>query len=134
MSGSASGGAFLAFCSPADRQTFSEMLEKSASAREVKTEAPITVPRSDLDRIRKAGYATHSSSEGVIALSVPVYDKKYAFACLTVRFASRFVSLEKGLGRFLPPLRSCADEIGELYSNRLTTRPRPLAEEELKIN
>lgn len=134
MSNTASGRAFLAFASPADRRTFTEMLEKYNSAREIPDDEEVKISRTDLEVIRQAGYATRKSREGVIALSVPVFEKKYAFACLTVRFASQFVSLEKGLERFLPPLRNCADEIGQLYANRLTKRPRPVPDEDLDIN
>lgn len=134
MANSASGRAFLAFSSPSDRRTFSELLEKSASAREVPATESQTVPTSDLEQIRESGYASRVSREGVVALAIPVLDKKYAFACLTVRFSSQFVSLEKGLERFLPALRTCSDEIGAQYTNRTTRRPRPPLEEDLDIN
>ncbi|MEH6548851.1 MAG: helix-turn-helix domain-containing protein [Pseudomonadales bacterium] len=123
MAGSASGRTFLAFCSDKDRNTFVDLISKtSASPRDEVVRDPAQW-RKKLSEIRSRGYDTQVSDENMTAISIPIFEKKHAFACLTTRYSSLYIeSLETALERFIPELRSTADEIGEQYAKRTTTR------------
>jgi len=125
MAGSASGRTFLAYCSPEDRKTFVELIASTSKNPRDELARNAALLKRKLDEIVARGYDTQMSQENVMAMSVPIYEGKYAFACLTTRFSSQYISPEKAVERFLPPLRAAADEIGQLYASRVTTRARP---------
>lgn len=124
MAGSASGRTFLAHCSPEDRKTFVDLIAStSRNPRDELAKNAAALTRK-LEEICGRGYDTQLSDENVMAMSIPIYEGRYAFACLTTRFSAQSISLEKAEERFLPALRATADEIGRLYAARITTRPR----------
>jgi IclR family mhp operon transcriptional activator len=125
MAGSASGRTFLAHCSPEDRKTFVELVASTSTNPRDELAKNAMLFNQKLDEVRARGYDTQLSDENVMAMSIPIYEDQYAFACLTTRFSARSISPEKAVERFLPALRVTADEIGQLYAERVTTRPRP---------
>jgi IclR family mhp operon transcriptional activator len=129
MAGSASGRTFLAHCSPEDRKTFVELIINSGENPLDELAQNTASLNSKLDEVFGRGYDTQLSDENVMAMSIPIYEGKYAFACLTARFSAQYLSLEQAEERFLPVLRATADEIGQLYAERVTTRPRPDGDE-----
>jgi IclR family mhp operon transcriptional activator len=124
MAGSASGRTFLAHCSPEDRKTFVELIANTSKNPRDEPAKNVAALNRKLDEISARGYDTQLSDENVMAMSIPIYEGRYAFACLTTRFSAQNISLEKAEERFLPALRATADEIGQLYAARVTSRPR----------
>tara|TARA_R110002110_G_scaffold303525_1_gene517603 strand:+ start:23409 stop:24209 length:801 start_codon:yes stop_codon:yes gene_type:complete len=125
MAGSASGRTFLAHCSEEDRNTFVELISRTSHNPRDALASDAELLEKKLNEIRQRGYDIQMSDENVMALSIPIFENDYAFACLTTRFSAQYISLEKGVERFLPALRATADEIGELYANRVTSRSPP---------
>jgi IclR family transcriptional regulator, mhp operon transcriptional activator len=117
----ATGQAYLAFCSTSQRETLVDILARSTREEDKMARAP----RADFERmladIKAQGYATTSSTRRLveeISVSVPVLLGDRVLACLTVRFASSAVPLKTGLERFLPKLRQCAARIGNLFAEQ----------------
>jgi IclR family mhp operon transcriptional activator len=127
--GSATGRAYLAFCSALERETLIDVLARSNKEED----KPARSQRRELQRmladIQAQGYATATRTRRLVdevSVSVPVNSRDGVLAVLTVRFTPSAVSLKSGLERFLPKLRHCAARISDLFSeNRLSGEAAP---------
>lgn len=112
--GSASGLAYLAFCSKEQREAMLDMLARSR--HEVDKAARNRKKVYDgLMEIRKRGYAVWHRPRRVsdeISFSVPVLSGDRLLATLTIRFSATAVPESEAAQRFVPKLRAVAQKIG----------------------
>jgi IclR family mhp operon transcriptional activator len=119
---SAAGRAFLANCTPAQRDALIDIL-----ARSNREEDRPARDRGELLRmlaeIRSLGYATVTRTRRLVdeyAISVPVPLSDHTMAALTVRFMASALPLKTGAERFLPKLRQCAAKISNAFIEQQT--------------
>lgn len=110
---SASGRVYLAFSSPAQRDSLLEILSRSTREAD-----KLAGNRSEVQRIlsetRAQGYATAIRPRRVtdeITMAVPVQLDDRVLAAVSVRFSGTAVPLKLAVERFLPKLRETAGNI-----------------------
>jgi IclR family transcriptional regulator, mhp operon transcriptional activator len=108
-----SGRAYLAFCSPEQRDCLLEILSRSS-----REEDRLAKSRAEVDRIleeaREQGYAMASRTRRVseqVALAVPVLIEDRVIATVAVRYAASAVPARTAVERFVPKLRDTAQKI-----------------------
>jgi len=114
---SASGRAYLAHASAAQRDTLIDLLARSPR-EEDRFQASRAELLHKLAEIRAAGYALIVRTRRLVEeinLSVPVLLADRVLASLTVRFAASAVPQKTGIERFLPKLKQCATRIGKRF-------------------
>ena len=109
----ATGRAYLAFCSPEQRDCLLEILSRSS-----REEDRLAKSRAEVDRIleeaREQGYAMASRTRRVseqVALAVPVLIEDRVIATVAVRYAASAVPARTAVERFVPKLRDTAQKI-----------------------
>lgn len=115
--GSASGQVYLAFCSKEQREAILDALAKSKRDEDQPARNRKKLYES-LQEIRKRGYALWRRPRRVsdeISLSVPIMSGERLLAALTMRFSSTAIPEADALRKFLPRLRSVAEQIGQEF-------------------
>jgi IclR family transcriptional regulator, mhp operon transcriptional activator len=109
----ATGRAYLAFCSPEQRDTLLEILSRSSREEDRLAKSRAEVDRI-LDEAREQGYAMASRTRRVseqVALAVPVLVEDRVIATVAVRYAASAVPARTAVERFVPKLRDTAQKI-----------------------
>ncbi len=117
----ASGKLYLSTLGTAARRRILKRLRLSKHTEA--TIVDIDALEAELERIRKQGYATDNEEfiEGLVAVAVPIRDRKGAFCAGLALHAPKFrLTMEDALTK-LPALRSTAEQIEELLADG--TRP-----------
>lgn len=113
--GSASGIAYLAWCSSEQRDALLELLAKSRRPED--QAAPNSKKIVELlSETRRRGHASWRRTRRVsdeISLSVPIMAGERLLASLTIRFSSSAVPESEAVQRFVPKLKATALRIGE---------------------
>jgi IclR family transcriptional regulator, mhp operon transcriptional activator len=120
-----SGRAYLAFCSPEQRDTLLEILSRSS-----REEDRLAKSRAEVDRIleeaREQGYAMASRTRRVseqVALAVPVVIEDRVIATVAVRYAASAVPTRTAVERFVPKLRDTAQKIRAKFAEQQRNPP-----------
>lgn len=116
---SAAGRAYLAWCTPEERETLVDILSRSARDEDKLARNPGELARI-LNEARAQGHASAIRARRVadeISLAVPVRNGDQVLACLSVRFSSSAVPMKTALERFLPRLTAAADRIRSGFVN-----------------
>ncbi|MEO8443802.1 MAG: helix-turn-helix domain-containing protein [Gammaproteobacteria bacterium] len=112
--GSASGIAYLAWCSAEQREALLDLLAKSRKVEDQPAANRKKVADLMLET-RKRGYAVWRRPRRVsdeLSLSVPILAGERLLASLTIRFSSTAVPEVEAIQRFVPRLQSTAQRIG----------------------
>lgn len=107
---SATGRAYLAFCTQQERETLVDILGRSAREEDKLARNPSELGRI-LNETRAQGYASAIRARRVsdeISLAVPIVLDERVLACLTLRFSASAVPMKLALDRFLPRLQEAA--------------------------
>jgi IclR family mhp operon transcriptional activator len=110
---SASGRAYLASCTPQQRDTLLDILSRSTRDEDKLARNRAEVQRI-INEVRQQGYATAIRARRVsdeVSLAVPIQLEDRVLAALTVRFSATAVPMKLALERFLPKLRETAAKI-----------------------
>ncbi len=113
MLGSAAGRAYLAFCTPAQRDAVLEVLSRSSLPEYRLARSRLEVERL-LSETRSQGYGMAHRARRVseeTSLAVPVRAKDRILATVTVRYAATAVPLRMAVEQFLPKMREVAQKI-----------------------
>jgi IclR family mhp operon transcriptional activator len=113
MLGSAAGRAYLAFCSPAQRDALLELLARSSLPEDRPARSRIEVERL-LNETRTQGYGMAHRARRVseeTSLAIPIRAKDRILATVTVRYAATAVTLRTAVEQFLPKMREVAQKI-----------------------
>ena len=110
---SAAGRAYLAFCSPPQRDALLELLARSSLP-----EDRLAHDRPEVDRLlqetRAQGFGMAQRARRIseeMSLAIPVQAKERVLATIAVRFAATAVSLRAAIEKFLPKMREVAVKI-----------------------
>lgn len=110
---SASGLAFLAFCSAAQRDTLIDLLARSPRDEDAPARDR-TGLGARLDEIRRQGYAVFHRPRRVsdrTSLAVPIRGRERILALLVVRYARNAIPLPQAVERFVPRMHEVASKI-----------------------
>ncbi|MEZ5566369.1 MAG: helix-turn-helix domain-containing protein [Gammaproteobacteria bacterium] len=125
--GSASGVAYLSWCSPEQREVLLDLLAKSR-----RTDDQQIVNRKKIDELlqetRKRGYAAWRRARRVsdeLSLSVPILAGERLLATLSIRFSSSAVPEAEAIQRFVPKLRAAAERISAAFLAQGEEQPIP---------
>jgi IclR family transcriptional regulator, mhp operon transcriptional activator len=113
--GSASGIAYLAFCSAQQQEALLDQLTRSRRDEDQIAGNGKQVA-SLLAETRKRGYAIWRRPRRVsdeLSLSVPVMAQERVLATLTIRFSSTAVPEPESVQRFVPRLKATAEKISQ---------------------
>jgi IclR family mhp operon transcriptional activator len=113
MLASAAGRAYLAFCSPAQRDSLLELLARSALPEDRPARNRAEVERL-LNETRAQGFGMAQRARRVseeTSLAIPVRAKDRIVATVTVRYAATAVPLRTAVEQFLPKMRDMAQKI-----------------------
>ena len=126
---SASGIAYLAWCSGEQRDALLELLSKSRRPED--QAAPNGKKIAELlAETRRRGHASWRRSRRVsdeISLSVPILAGERLLASLTIRFSSSAVQESEAVQRFVPKLKATALRIGEDFLSQGERQALPIA-------
>jgi IclR family mhp operon transcriptional activator len=122
MMASAAGRAYLAYCTPHQRETLLETLSRSSLP-----EDRIVRSRVDVDRIlaetRAQGYGMTQRARRVseeTTLAIPITIKDRVLATISVRFAATAVPLRTAVEQFLPKMREVVAKIEQEFHASVT--------------
>ena len=124
---SATGRAYLAFCTTQQRDTLVDILGRSARDEDKLARNPSELARI-LNEARAQGYASAIRARRVsdeVSIAVPVVLEERVLACLTVRFAANAVPMKTALERFLPRLQHAAATIRARFLEQSSAERRP---------
>jgi IclR family mhp operon transcriptional activator len=113
MLSSAAGRAYLAFCSPAQRDALLELLPRSSLPEDRPARSRIEVERL-LNETRTQGFGMAHRARRVseeTSLAIPIRAKDRILATVTVRYAATAVTLRTAVEQFLPKMREVAQKI-----------------------
>ncbi len=113
MMTSATGRAYLAFCSEPQRDAMLELLSHSSLPEDRLARNRIEVERM-LNETRNQGFGMAHRARRVseeISLAIPVRAKGRILATMAVRYAATAVQLRTAIDQFLPKMREVAREI-----------------------
>jgi IclR family transcriptional regulator, mhp operon transcriptional activator len=113
MLASAAGRAFLAFCTPAQRDALLDVLARSSLPEDRLARNRTEVERL-LSETRTQGYGMAHRARRVseeTSLAIPVRAKDRILATVTVRYAASAVPLRTAVEQFLPKMREFAHKI-----------------------
>jgi IclR family transcriptional regulator, mhp operon transcriptional activator len=113
MLASAAGRAYLAFCSPQQRDAMLELLARSSLPEDRLARNRIEVERL-LNETRTQGFGMAHRARRVseeTSLAIPVRAKDRILASVTVRYAATAVPLRTAVEQFLPKMREVAQKI-----------------------
>jgi len=121
---SATGRAFLAFCTQQERETLIDILSRSSREEDKLARNPSELGRI-LNETRTQGYASAIRARRVsdeISLAVPIVLDERVLACLTLRFSASAVPMKVALDRFLPRLQEAASVIRTRFQEQRGAR------------
>lgn len=124
---SSSGRVYLAFCTPAQRDSLLEILGRS-SREEDKLARNRTELMKMLNEARMQGYAYAVRPRRVsdeISMAVPIMIDDRVLAAVMVRFSGSAVPLKLAVDRFLPKLRDTANRIRQSFLEQQRDPPHP---------
>jgi IclR family mhp operon transcriptional activator len=113
MLGSAAGRAYLAFCSPEQRDALLELLSRSSLPEDRLARSRAEVERL-LSETRTQGFGMAHRARRVseeTSLAIPVRARDRILAAVTVRYAATAVPLRTAVEQFLPKMREVAQKI-----------------------
>lgn len=113
MLASAAGRAYLAFCSPQQRDAMLELLARSSLPEDRLARNRVEVERL-LTETRTQGFGMAHRARRVseeTSLAIPVRGKDRILATVTVRYAATAVPLRTAVEQFLPKMREVAQQI-----------------------
>jgi IclR family mhp operon transcriptional activator len=113
MLASAAGRAYLAFCSPQQRDAMLELLARSSSPEDRLARNRVEVERL-LNETRTQGFGMAHRARRVseeTSLAIPVRARDRILASVTVRYAATAVPLRTAVEQFLPKMREVAQKI-----------------------
>ncbi len=113
MLASAAGRAYLAYCSPPQREALIDLLSRSSQP-----EDRLARNRQEVERLinetRTQGFGMAQRARRVseeTSLAIPLRVKDRILAAMTVRYAATAVSLRAAVDQFLPKMRDVAAKI-----------------------
>src|SRR6202451_3128551 len=118
MLGSAAGRAYLAFCSPEQRDALLGRLSRSSLPEDRVARSRIEVERL-LNETRAQGFGMARRARRVseeTSLAIPVRAKDRILDAVTVRYAATAVPLRAAVEQFLPRMREVAQKIEEQFT------------------
>ncbi len=110
---SAAGRAYLAFCTPAQREALLELLSRSSQPEDRLIRSRVDVEKI-LQETRSQGYAIAQRARRVseeTSIAIPVRYKERVLATISVRFAATAVPLRTAIEQFLPKMRDVVSKI-----------------------
>src|ERR1700729_539743 len=113
MLSSAAGRAYLAFCSPQQRDAMLELLARSSLPEDRPARSRIEVERL-LNETRTQGFGMAHRARRVseeTSLAIPVRARDRILATVTVRYAATAVPLRAAVEQYLPKMREVAQKI-----------------------
>jgi IclR family transcriptional regulator, mhp operon transcriptional activator len=113
MLGSAAGRAYLAYCSPQQRDALLELLSRSSQPEDRLARSRAEVERL-LNETRTQGFGMAHRARRVseeTSLAIPVRAKDRILATVAVRYAATAVPLRTAVEQFLPKMREVAQKI-----------------------
>lgn len=120
-----SGRAFLAFCTPEQRDCLLDILSRSTREEDQLAKSRAELQRI-LDEARQQGYATASRTRRVseqVGMAVPVLVEDRVLATVAVRYAASAVPAKMAIERFLPKLRDTAQKIRARFAEQQRNPP-----------
>jgi IclR family mhp operon transcriptional activator len=120
-----SGRAYLAFCSPEQRDTLLDILSRSPNEEDKLAQSRGEVERI-LEEAREQGFAMASRTRRVseqIALAVPVLIEDRVIATVALRYAASAVPARTAVERFVPKLRDTAQKIRAQFTEQQSNPP-----------
>jgi IclR family mhp operon transcriptional activator len=118
MLASAAGRAYLAYCSPAEREALLDLLARSSLPEDRPARNRVEVERM-LHETRTQGFGMAHRARRVseeTSLSIPVKARDRVVATITVRYAATAVPLRTAVDEFLPKLREVALKIESQFA------------------
>ncbi len=115
---SAAGRAYLAYCTPPQREALLELLARSSlpEDRMVRSRAEV---EHILNETRTQGYGMAQRARRVseeISLAIPVRSKDRVLATVSVRYAATAVPLRTAVDQFLPKMRDAVAKIEQEFN------------------
>lgn len=115
---SAAGRAYLAYCTPPQREALLELLARSSAPEDrlVRSRAEV---EHILNETRTQGYGMAQRARRVseeISLAIPVRSKDRVLATVSVRYAATAVPLRTAVDQFLPKMRDAVAKIEQEFS------------------
>jgi len=110
---SAPGRAYLAYCTPQQRETLLELLARSSLPEDRLIRSRAEVERI-LSETRTQGFGMAQRARGVseeTSLAIPVRTKARILATISVRYAATAVPLRTAVDQFLPKMRDAVAKI-----------------------
>lgn len=117
MLGSALGRAYLAHCSPDERNAVIELLADSGSGREQGAVPNPEVIRHVMEFTKSSGYGLRDPSERPesYSIAVPIFDESRVIASMAVTWFRSAMRLNEAIDRFVAPMKEAASEISQSY-------------------
>ncbi|GIL41801.1 hypothetical protein TMPK1_40380 [Rhodospirillales bacterium TMPK1] len=117
---SASGIAYLAFCSADYRSALLDILARSTDAADAEAKNRTNVER-QLDQVRQRGYVVHEwSPTRQASLAIPVLAGNQVVAVLSMRWITSALTEKQVVERYLPAMQDTARRISEAYLRHQT--------------
>jgi IclR family mhp operon transcriptional activator len=114
---SAVGQAYLAACEAAHRDAILDVVRRSSPDQSERHALDAEPFARRLAAVRRKGYAlVGGQKQRISGLAVPVLSDKVPVGALAVRFFSSALKPEEAVSRFLPRLRTSADDIRRSFS------------------
>ncbi len=120
----ATGRAYLAFCSESERKAILEMLGKTpgpdCEALKLKKEV-----EAELLLTRQQGYGLRVKGQvpKISTIAVPIISGKHVLACLNINWITSAMDVAVAVERYLPPLHDAAHQIEKSYVHYVSTQP-----------
>jgi IclR family mhp operon transcriptional activator len=117
---SSSGRVYLAFSSPAQRESLIDILARSTREEDALARNRTELMKA-LNDVRMQGYASAVRARRVsdeISMAVPIMIDDRVLAAVTIRFSSTAVPLKLAVERFLPKLRDTAQKIRQNFTEQ----------------
>lgn len=125
--GSATGAAYLAWCSAEQREVLTGLLARSRGGQD----QPV-YNRKKLDELlletRQRGYATWRRSRRIsdeLSLAVPIFAGERLLAALSIRCSISAVPEAEAIQRFVPRLKAVAERISQAFLSQGTVHLSP---------
>ena len=111
IAGSASGYAYLAFCSAQERNTILAVARSIEDPSSLGSIMDNEYLMKNLKQVRENGYALIRVQEKVSSLSVPIHINEMVFGVLALRYFTSAMSSKAAIDKFLIPMTNCADRV-----------------------
>ncbi len=111
LAGSASGAAYIAFCSAQERNTVLAVVRSIDQPTDSELIRDNESLMRRLQKVREDGFSIVNVQEKVTAFAVPIEVNEMVFGSLTLRYFTTAMSPSVAVERFLDPLQKCAKRI-----------------------